>query len=128
EILHPVLRSAGFDDYRGYETWFDTRHMVQRPNRMDETNNRHEAALISGAALRDAGDFADDNAPTEPPAGRALKLVGRAPSLRDTIGLPELVRQISEITGGDLPEVDTREPEDRGPCTSGGVPVESEAP
>ena len=128
EILHPVLRSAGFDDYRDYVIWFDTRHMVQRPNRLNDAINLHEAGVISGAALRDAGDFADDDAPTESPADLALKLVGRAPSLLDTIGLPELVRQISEITGGQLPEVDTREPEDRGPSTNGDVPVESEAP
>lgn len=45
--------------------WYDPTEVVTNPNRLPDAKDLHEAVVISDRALRDAGGFTDDDAPSE---------------------------------------------------------------
>jgi hypothetical protein len=58
-VLRPFLKKMGLDPKK-YVVWFDTSGVVTRPNRLTDALNLHKERLLSGAAVREAGFFRED--------------------------------------------------------------------
>lgn len=109
QYLWPVLQDEkGVDDRERerYVIWFDVSHMVVRPNRSDSAMKLFDAGAISDDAVREATGFDGTAAPegeedVDQAVKTALELVTSAPSLMQSPGLTEVVKQIREAMGED---------------------------
>lgn len=106
QYLWPVIeQTMDLEDTEreSYVIWYDVSHMVVRPNRSDSAMKLFEAGAISDNAVRLATGFDDSDAPiveeqnTDRAVEMAMDLVGKAPSLLQSPGLPVLVQQIREM-------------------------------
>lgn len=127
QYLRPVMAEIGAwseAEIENHVVWFDVEHLIVRVSRGDDAREAYRDGVINAEAYRDAFGFSEDDAPEayrgDPAVAAALEMVSRAPSLAQSPGLIELVRQIREITAdasGDVqmllaPERDTTpEPE-----------------
>lgn len=99
--LRPALKIMGKDPRR-YVYWFDTAPLTARPQRLTDALNLYEKGILSEAAVRAEGDFAEADAPDADE--RAVRFV-REVILRD----PQLFsmqgpRELAGITEEMLPQ------------------------
>lgn len=144
QYLWPVLEADGMsaDEAREYVITYDVAHMIVRPNRLEDAVVLHEAGVISGKALREAGQFEESDAPPvvegieiDPVVQAAMDMVSKAPTLLSSPGLPAIVAQLREVIEGgppaDKPDGETAEgqsgeatdglPADGPPADDGGI-------
>lgn len=127
QYLWPVLIESGMpeDEAHTYVVWYDVSHLIARPNRFSDATLVYDRGELSGAALRDAGGFAETDAPqvteaaTDPAIETALSLVSKAPSLMSAPGLEAIVAQIRRVMAGET------EPDPS--LTTAGVSAEADA-
>jgi hypothetical protein len=107
-IVRPAMVQLGTAPELALEYSLDVSadELVERPNRLPEALQLHEAGAINTAALRDAGGYDADDAPEEPPAvdmavSTALEMLRNAPSLAQDPGLPALVAQLRAVLAGE---------------------------
>jgi hypothetical protein len=103
QYLQPVLVGGGMDPEaaRKFVIWYDVSHLVSRPNRFADASVLHAKGVISDGAFRQAGGFADEDAPptmTAHSAQQALQLIIANPHLGLTPGIVELAKQIAHLT------------------------------
>lgn len=151
EWLRPLLVASGMtpDEAARFVVWFDTDHLIERPNRSADAKDLYAVNAISDKALREATGFEEGDAPDEPKITRsdpavdlAMKLATGAPSLVQNPGLPTLVEQIRAVLDGPeataaaaaeeqavrdgestAPDTDTTDGDDGGdPSAPGGIP------
>lgn len=111
EYLRPVLmasRGMSEEEASQYVVWFDTDHLIERPDRRDDAKALYGMGAITDAALREANGFSENDAPdlptvaqNDPAVDLALQLVGNAPSLMQAPGLPVIVEQIRAVMEGE---------------------------
>ncbi|QDH93069.1 portal protein [Microbacterium phage Margaery] len=126
QYLRPIMEEiGGFEEsnIENHVVWFDVEHLIVRVSKGDDARQAYQDGVISGESYRNALGFSEDDAPeadsADPAVSTALEMVARAPSLAQTPGLIELVRQIRAIMSGDTGD-DTPAPET--------VVVEEDAP
>jgi hypothetical protein len=78
------------EDVSVYEVKADVSVLVQRPNRLADASTLHAAHVIGDAALREAGGFGDEDAPTT--LDTAIRL-----TLETALGNPQLLDNMSEV-------------------------------
>jgi hypothetical protein len=115
--LNRALVAMGKDPKR-YTFWFDTAPLTVRPERLQDAVSLYNLKLISGDAVRLAGDAAISDAPTpEELAARNLwELVLRDPSLFTIPGVREVLGIGAEIIP---PELATPPPPPPAPLPTG---------
>jgi len=62
--LRPALKAMGKDPKR-FTYWYDTSGLTARPTRLEDALNLYKQGLLSGEAVRAAGFFRKDEAPTD---------------------------------------------------------------
>jgi len=83
--------------------WYEVDHLIVRPNRGQDARDAHASGAISDQAFRDALGFSEDDAPPmglDPAVSMALDMIREKPDLMVDPGLPEVVRQLREVLGG----------------------------
>ncbi|AWY05267.1 portal protein [Microbacterium phage MementoMori] len=108
QYLRPVMESLGGwtpEAIENHVVWFDVEHLIVRISKGDDARQAYQDGVINAQTYRDALGFSEDDAPeadsADPAVSTALEMVSRAPSLAQTPGLIELVRQIRAIMSGD---------------------------
>lgn len=112
EYLRPSLVALGIPaaDAARYSVAVDLAPLLSRPNRHAEAVALYDRGEIDGDTLREASGFDPSSAPEAAQEAvpvavtRALDLVTAAPSLVQSPGLPELVRQIEQVMSGNIPD------------------------
>lgn len=101
--LKKALKLLGKDPER-YTFWYDTSPLTVRPERLQDALNLYSQNLLSGDAVRLAGNFAISDAPeNEETAARFLKeLLLRDPSLFATEGIRDLIGIDAEMLPPEL--------------------------
>lgn len=119
QYLRPIMADAegggwSEEQIENHVVWFDVDHLIVRVSKGDDARQAYQDGVISGQTYRDALGFSEDDAPeadsSDPAVATALEMVARAPSLAQTPGLIELVRQIRAVMSGDTSD-DTPTPE-----------------
>lgn len=104
QYLWPILEENKIEDAHDYVIWYDVDHLVQRPNRLQDAIQLHQVNAINDAALRDAGQFPETAAQTEPGADEAanivLKMVQQNASLLRNPGVDVLLENIRALLSG----------------------------
>lgn len=117
--LRPALAKLGLDPKK-YVVWFDTSGVVTRPNRLTDAINLYKEQLLSGAAVREAGFFREDEAM---PIEEQTKIFLEQLMLRDpTIFQSAEVRGLVGITEDMLPPDAITPPPPPPPPGSGALP------
>ncbi|QDH93255.1 portal protein [Microbacterium phage Cressida] len=108
QYLRPVMETMGGwspEAIENHVVWFDVEHLIVRVSKGDDARQAYQDGVISGQTYRDALGFSEDDAPeadsSDPAVATALEMVSRAPSLAQTPGLIELVRQIRAVMSAD---------------------------
>ncbi|QHB37147.1 portal protein [Microbacterium phage Terij] len=119
QYLRPIMADAegggwSEEQIENHVVWFDVDHLIVRVSKGDDARQAYQDGVISGQTYRDALGFSEDDAPeadsSDPAVATALEMVARAPSLAQSPGLIELVRQIRAVMSGDTSD-DTPTPE-----------------
>lgn len=98
--LRPALTKLGLNAAK-YSYWYDTSGVVTRPNRLTDAVSLYKEKLLSGAAVREAGFFREDESM---PADEQIKIFLEELMLRDpTIFQSAEVRGLVGITEDMLP-------------------------
>ncbi|WQY99809.1 hypothetical protein [Microbacterium phage MO526] len=144
QYLRPVMAEMGGwsdEEIENYVVWYDVEHLIVRISRGDDAREAYRDGVINAEAYRNAFGFSEEDAPEadsgDPAVATALEMVSRAPSLAQTPGLIELVRQIraimSQTTADDVavlpaPEVEAPPAEEpaEGPPAEVGEPLPAE--
>lgn len=133
QYLWPILEQSGMDEdtVHTYVIWYTVKHLVQRPNKLNDAKDLHEAGVISDDTLREEAGYTDEDAPPEnlTVAQRlVLDMIAKTPSLAETIGIPVLLAQIEDMLAGQNPDApaDPGGPsaEERGTAPADGPPEE----
>ena len=94
------LENLSDEEVERYELAFDTSGLVQRPNRLADASTLHGVDAIGDKALRDAGGFEDEDAPSSDE--RAIKIAVQVatanPQLLDN--MPEIVAAVKALLDG----------------------------
>lgn len=135
QYLRPVLIGMGMspEEAGQHVVWYDVDNLIERPNRGGDAKDLFAAGVINAKALREANGFEEGDAPEQtatidPVVQMAVDAVIAAPSLFQGVGLPEIVRQLREVIGGNPGEGDAApvatEPVEssEGDNTSGQIP------
>lgn len=118
-VLRPQLVKLGLDPKK-YVVWFDTSGVITRPNRLTDALNLYKERLLSGAAVREAGFFREDEAM---PILEQVKLFLEDLMLRDpTVFQSPEVRALVGITEKMLPPDAITPPPPPPPPGSGALP------
>ena len=72
--LHPMLRAAMIDNPRRFVVWYDAGNLIAQPDRGKDATELYDRLEISGRALRDAKNFADEDMPDEEELERRIEL------------------------------------------------------
>lgn len=124
QYLWPVLEqqeNMGEEAAQEFVIWYDVDHLISRPNKLEDAVALHTAGVISDAALRDAGQFTDEDAQISPAfkneaASLVLRMIQTNPSLIRNPGIQSLVDSVSLLLeGDDVPEVDEIDEDAAGP-------------
>ena len=94
--LLPAMQAMGIENPEQYTLWYDTSAITVRPNRFEDAIKLHEIQVIDDEALRKAGNFSDETAPSkqELAVQRAWEIVKLKPEFlqqkeyADLLGLP----------------------------------------
>jgi hypothetical protein len=114
-----MLVKLGLDPKK-YVVWYDTSGVITRPNRLTDAINLYKEQLLSGAAVREAGFFREDEAMT---AEEQARIFTQAVILRDpTVFQSPEARQIAGITKEMLPPDAITPPPPPPPPGSGALP------
>jgi hypothetical protein len=117
--LRPALTKLGLDAEK-FTYWYDTSGVITRPNRLTDAINLYKEQLLSGAAVREAGFFREDEAmsPEE-----QTKIFLEQLMLRDpTVFQSPAVRELVGITEEMLPPDAITPPPPPPPPGSGALP------
>lgn len=110
--LAPALKILGLDPDQ-YTFWFDTSPLTQRPDRQSEAKDAHAAGLISDKAMRQAGNWSEEDAPDDEERQRRLVIelirlnpaFAADPKMKEIAGLPpevlEAPASLPQVTGED---------------------------
>jgi len=110
EYLRPLIQALrpGISDEElsEYVVWYDVDHLIERPNRSGDAKDLYDRKELSGKALREATGFEEGDAPEvekemDLAVSTAMSMVAQAPSLAQSPGLTELVRQLREVLNGE---------------------------
>lgn len=117
--LQPAAAKMGLDPKKCV-VWFDTSGIVTRPNRLTDAINLFKEKLLSGAAVREAGFFREDEAM---PIEESTALFLEELMLRDpTVFQSAKVRELVGITEKMLPPDAVTPPPPPPPPGSGALP------
>lgn len=118
-FLWPAAKKMGLDPKK-FVFWFDTSGVVTRPNRLTDAINLYKEKLLSGAAVREAGYFREDEAM---PDDEAAMIFMQEVILRDpTIFQSPDAREIAGISKEMLPPDAITPPPPPPPPGSGALP------
>jgi hypothetical protein len=118
-VLRPFLKKIGLDPKK-YVVWYDTSGVITRPNRLTDAINLYKEQLLSGAAVREAGFFREDEAM---PLDEQTKIFMEQLMLRDpTIFQSAAARELVGITEKMLPPDAITPPPPPPPPGSGALP------
>lgn len=121
--LTPALKILGEDPER-FTFWFDTSPLTQRPDRQAEAKDAHALGLISDKAMRQAGNWSEEDAPDDDERQRRLVIeliklnpaFAADPKMKEIAGLPPEVLEAPEA----LPQVAGEDPLVRPPTSAVG--------
>jgi len=117
--LRPAAAKMGLDPKK-YVFWFDTSGIVTRPNRLTDAVNLYKEKLLSGAAVREAGFFREDE---KMPVEEQVTIFLEELMLRDpTIFQSAAVRELVGIDEKMLPPDAVTPPPPPPPPSSGALP------
>lgn len=92
------------EEAQKYVVWYDVDHLIARPNLGSDALALHERGAISDDVLRRAHGYDETDAPQEtakadddPALSLVLDMIRTAPSLAQSPGIPELVRQLRDV-------------------------------
>lgn len=87
-------------DVSVFDVKADVSHLVQRPNRLADASQLHAVGVVSDKALREAGGFEDEDAPTnqEKAVAIALSVAQVNPQLLDN--MPQIVSSVLALLDG----------------------------
>jgi len=118
-VLRPFMKKLGIDPKK-YVVWYDTSGVITRPNRLTDAINLYKEQLLSGAAVREAGFFREDEAM---PIDEQTKIFMEQLMLRDpTIFQSAAARELVGITEKMLPPDAITPPPPPPPPGSGALP------
>lgn len=119
-FLRPALKAQGVDPEK-YTFWYDTSPLTQRPDRQQEAKDLHAITIISDQALREAGNWSEEDAPDEAEVQRRLatELIKAQPQLVANAKLVELAGLPPEVAEAAQP------PAPDAGFGGGGMPVEA---
>jgi hypothetical protein len=99
-FYRPIKKQQGDADPESYTLRFDYSGLVQRPNRLADASQLHAVGAISDKALREAGGFEEEDAPSskEKAIAMALQVAASNPQLLDN--MPEIVSAVMALLDG----------------------------
>lgn len=110
--LRPALDKLGIDPKR-FTYWFDTSGVITRPNRLTDAVTLFQQKLLSGAAVREAGFFREDEAMSVEEQTKIFleelmlrdPTVFQSPAVRELIGIDKSMLPPDAITPPPPPPV-----------------------
>jgi hypothetical protein len=131
QYLRPIMEELGGwsdDQIENHVVWYDVEHLIVRVSKGDDARQAYQDGVINASSYRDALGFSEDDAPeadsADPAVTTALEMVSRAPSLAQSPGLIELVRQIRAIMSADTADDIATAPVAEVEAPTDGEPVE----
>lgn len=87
--FRPQLRAEGVQDWQRFAIAYDASAIINHPDRFSDAQKAFDRRAIGKAALRDAGGFAEDDAPTEDELNEMIGVAVRDGSLA-LYGIPSV--------------------------------------
>jgi hypothetical protein len=118
--FQPALRELGVENWQEHVIGYDATKVINHPDRSKDAKDLYDRRAIGKEALRDAGGFDEDDAPTEEELNEMLGVEIRDASLA-VYGIPQI-----RGTGGIEPaagEIESRNPAG-GTVDAGDAPAE----
>lgn len=104
-FYRPILeQTQPGEDPKSYVVKADTKHLIQRPNRLADASQLHAAGVISDEALREAAGYSDEDAPEVSDKAQRIALeIGKTnPQLLDNMA--EIALAVENLLNGVPPE------------------------
>jgi hypothetical protein len=134
QYLWPVLESQDVEDFKSYVIWYDVDHLISRPNRLEDAVALYNAGVISDVALRDAGQFTDEDAQAtvtdDPAITIVLDMIKKNPGLLRNPGVELLLDSIGKLLKGEAsaPVENVAETPEQQPIEGELLPMEETGP
>jgi hypothetical protein len=99
-FYQPIKKQQGDPEWDQYEVKADVSGLVQRPNRLADASQLHAVSAIGDKALREAGGFEEEDAPTtdERAIAVAIQVATQNPQLLDN--MPDIVKAVKALYDG----------------------------
>lgn len=105
--FQPALREQGVENWQDFVISYDAAKVINHPDRSKDAKDLYDRRAVGKAALRDAGGFDEDDAPTQEELNEMLGVdirdaslaVYGIPTIRGTGGLEPEAGEIEQETG-----------------------------